>query len=71
MKIRELFATRLKELMCEHSLSCRKLASEVGLSNQAISSWLNCKRSPVLENLWVLSSYFDCTVDYLIGKSEY
>lgn len=66
-----LFSTRLKELMTEHNLTNRQLQQHTGISNQAINNWLNSQRSPTLENLWILSEYFGCTIDYLVGKSDY
>lgn len=32
---------------------------------------LNGKKEPCIESLWAIADYFDVSVDYLIGRSEY
>ena len=57
---REVFAERLN-----------KLAKDLGLSNASISYWENGKQEPSASALFKLSVYFEVSVDYLIGTSEY
>lgn len=71
MNKKELFAKRLFDLMSEKGINQSKLARETGITNQAISLWLNEKREPLLTNLWILAEYFNCSVDFLIGKTDY
>lgn len=65
------FADRLRELMDEKGLNQRQLEKETGLSNQAISFWLSEQRFPSIKSMWDLADYFNCSVDYLIGRKEF
>ncbi len=46
------------------------LAKKLGISQSTICNWLNGKKEPCIDSLWVLADYFDVTVDYLIGRSD-
>lgn len=46
------------------------LAKKLGISQSTICNWLNGKKEPCIDSLWVLADYFDVTVDYLIGRSN-
>ena len=48
-----------------------KLAKDLALSNASISYWENGKQEPSASALFKLSAYFEVSVDYLIGTSEY
>lgn len=67
----EWFAERLKENMRIKGVSSVAIEREIGISHSAISAWLNLKRSPQIDALIALADYFDCTVDYLLGRSDY
>ncbi len=66
----EKFSTRLKELRSEAGVSMQQLASAVGVSNAAICKWENGEAEPKVSTLIRLSEFFDCTVDYLVGKTD-
>ena len=46
------------------------LAKKLGISKSTICNWLNGKKEPCIDSLWMLADYFDVTVDYLIGRSD-
>lgn len=64
------FAKRLKELMQEKNVNSLDIESATKISNQAISLWLHEKREPKLYYLWVLADYFECSIDYLVGREK-
>ena len=66
-----LFSERLRELMETRGVNQRQLEKATGLSNQAISFWLSEQRMPSLYSLWDLADYFDCSVDYLMGREDH
>ena len=68
---REVFAERLKELRAEKEIGQNKLAKDLGLSNASISYWENGKQEPSASARFKLSVFFEVSVDYLIGTSEY
>ena len=68
---REVFAERLKELRAEKEIGQNKLAKDLALSNASTSYWENGKQEPSASALFKLSVFFEVSVDYLIGTSEY
>lgn len=46
------------------------LAKKLCISQSTICNWLNGKKEPCIDSLWMLADYFDVTVDYLIGRSD-
>ncbi len=69
-KLSRMFAKRLKELMKERQLSVSGLSRETGLPRTSISNWLNLKRTPMIDALYVLSNYFEVSIDYLLGRVD-
>lgn len=65
--MKNLFASRLKELLEENHLSKRKLAKEVGVSATSISDWTNGKIQPTAESIYLLAEYFKVSADFLLG----
>lgn len=66
-----LVAQHLKELMREENLSQTELAYKIGVAQNTISVWLSEKKLPSLQSLWVLADYFDVSVDYLMGRTDF
>lgn len=65
------FAQNLRALMKEHNLTNTDLSKKVGITNQAISNYLNCKREITLECLCKIADYFNEEIDILIGRKEF
>lgn len=65
------FAKRLKELRKEKNLMQNELAKVLKTTQRKISYWENEKIEPDLASLWKLSEYFEVSIDYLIGKTDY
>ena len=70
MDKRELFAARLKDLIDEKGVKLTFIKSKTGIAVNTLSNYVNKNRSPQIEQLWILSDYFGCTTDYLLGKSN-
>ena len=64
-------AERLREFMDLRDIKQRQLELATKLSNQAISFWLSKQRLPSLLSLWDLADYFDCSLDYLVGREDH
>lgn len=63
------FAENLKELL--KATSVRELSEATKIPHQTISRYLNCTREIKLEYLCRIADYFNESVDFLIGRSEY
>jgi len=60
----------LKLLRTEKKLTMRELAEKVGICYTTISSLENGKRPFNLDHLQRLSSFFNVSYDYILGKSD-
>ena len=70
MDKKELFAARLKDLIDEKELNLTMVENKTGIPHNTLSNYVNAKRSPQIEQLWALSDFFGCTVDYLLGRTK-
>ena len=48
----------------------KTMLSECGLSKNAISSMLSGGSTPKSENLAKIADYLDCSIDYLMGRTD-
>ena len=62
------FDKRLREILKEYNTSQGKLIRELPVSASVLYYWLSGKRQPTIPMLIKLAEYFDCSVDYLIGR---
>lgn len=67
---REKFSAHLEQLRKERGMSLNALATEIGITNQAVSLLEKGKRSPSFEVLCALADFFDVSLDYLVGRSD-
>jgi len=65
------FGERLKELREERDLTAKELARRVNLHHSAICRWELGEREPLLCNVIQLAKFFDVTLDYIAGLTEY
>ena len=66
-----IFGKKLKELRQEKGLSQRKLGENLGVCNQTVSFWENGSREPDLDALVSLAKFFDVSLDFLLGLTDY
>ncbi|HHV62342.1 MAG TPA: helix-turn-helix transcriptional regulator [Firmicutes bacterium] len=62
---------RLKELRHIRGITQRDLARDLGVAPATIAQYETGKRMPDVTTLDTLAGYFNVTVDYLIGRSDY
>lgn len=65
------FGKKLKELRLEKGLSQRILGENLGVCNQSISFWESGAREPDLNAVVEIAKFFDVSVDYLLGLTDY
>ena len=65
-----MFWERLSKLCLEHGIKPNPLAKEIGISSGIITKWKNTDALPNGETLTKLADYFDCSTDYLLGRSD-
>ena len=65
------FDTRLKKLRQEKGILQDTLAEDIGVTKGTVSVWERGIRKPDFDTLEKLAGYFDVTIPYLLGDSEY
>ncbi len=60
---------RIKSLCEQKRISIAKLESELGFGNSSIKKWGNTS-SPSVDKIIKVASYFDVSVDYLLGRTD-
>lgn len=60
---------RIKDLCAERGISIRQLEFELGFGNASIKKWKD-STSPSVDKVMKIASYFDVSLDYLLGRSE-
>lgn len=64
------FPERLKQLRKEKGLSQIMLAKELGVSGGTVAMWETGKRKPQFEMFDKLCTFFDRSMDYILGTSD-
>ena len=70
VKLKITLGERLGELLEENCLNYAQLAKIVGVSGQAVSNWHTGNASVKLNHLIKLAEHFNCSVDFLCGRTE-
>ena len=61
---------RIKELRLEQNLTQRELAQKIYSTDKNIWAYENKIATPPLETLVKLADFFNCSIDYLIGRTD-
>lgn len=64
------FGEHLKLLRKSKNLTQRQLAEAVGSSERGIQNYEREERKPAYDVLIALADYFDCSIDYLVGRTD-
>lgn len=65
-----IFSQRLKELSLECGFTQVELAFKVGCNQSMVARWERGECEPTASAILKLSYVFNCTTDYLLGKTE-
>ena len=60
---------RIKELCSKKGITISKLESDLGFGNASIKKWERVS-SPSVDKIVKVASYFDVSVDYLLGRTD-
>jgi len=61
---------RIKQLREENNLTQLQLAQKLNKTQQAISLYENGTNEPDLDSYVVMSKLFDCSIEYIAGKTD-
>lgn len=62
------FSQRFKELLTKKGISRYRLSKDTSISINRIDDWYYGRFTPSLEKALKLAEYFDCSIDYLLGR---
>lgn len=65
-----MFSERLRKLRRERNLTQTELANSLNVSNGTIAMWETEKRQPDLDMVNKIASFFNVSVDYLMGREQ-
>ena len=65
------FSERFFELRNEKKLTRLQLSKDLSVSVRLISYWENGQRECDFDMLLKIAAYFDTSLDYLLGKTDY
>ncbi len=66
-----MFSDILCELMNEKSVSPQDIQNYLeGTSISKIYAWIEGRNIPLIDNLIKLADYFNCSIEYLIGRTQ-
>lgn len=68
-EIMKAFSERLKELLKDYAINASKLSKDIGIGNSATSFWINGIKKISYRNFIKVADYFNCTMDFLAGRS--
>jgi len=65
------FPERLQKMRERRRISRGVMSELCGLSKSVISKYERGERQPKMETLILLADFFECSIDYLVGRSNY
>ena len=64
-------AERIKNMSKLKNILIKNMLEDCGLSKNTLSSMLSGGSTPKSENLAKIADYLDCSVDYLLGRTDF
>lgn len=67
-KKRPPFSEQLTFLLKHFNVTKYRMEKATGLAEKTVNRWHNGKTQPTVESLIRLAKYFDCSVDFILGR---
>ena len=67
---RVIFSDRLKALKQARKTTTVAIAVHLGIAKQSVHTWETMKTLPSADKLAELADFLDCSIDYLVGRSD-
>ena len=65
-----MFKDVFMHILQSKNITAYKLSKDTGITQGMISYWKSGERLPSAENLIILADYLNCSVDYLLGRTD-
>lgn len=69
MNIKDIFLSNLKDMIADKGMSFRAFSLDIGINRRTMNRWFY-DRSPRPESVIRIADYFNCSVDYLLDKTD-
>lgn len=64
------FGENLKRLMAEEGVTQTSLAAVIGVSQRAVSKWINLQAEPTERSIVNCARFFGVSADYILGMED-
>ena len=64
-----MFSNKFMQYLQSRGITAYKVAKETGISQGLMNEYKNGKRTPTTENLIKIADYFNCSIDFLLGRT--
>lgn len=64
------FSERLRELLADAGISMEQLSEKINVDVTTVRRWNRDAHSTFLSNLVALAGYFNCSLEFLAGRTE-
>ena len=61
---------RLQKYLDKSKFTVEKFCKETGISESSFYDWKRGKREPTADNILKIAEYFDCSLDYFLGREN-
>ena len=65
-----MFTDRFIEIIQEKQLTPYRIAKETGISQGLMGEYKRGLKVPTVDNLVKIANYLDCSIDYLLGRTD-
>lgn len=66
----QMFTDIFVQFIQDKEITPYRIAKETGISQGLMNEYKNGKKLPTLQNLVKIADYLDCSVDYLLGRTD-
>lgn len=67
----KIFGERLRDLRVGKGMTQKEFAAVLNVSGNTVHCWETDKQEPSMYMLIIISNFFDVSLDYLFGKTDY
>ena len=65
-----MFKAKFEQILQSRQLTPYRVAKDLGMSQGLMNEYKNGVKLPSIQNLVKIADYLDCSVDYLLGRTD-
>ena len=71
MEVCTIFTDRFVKILQIRNITPYKIAKDTNISQGLMGEYKQGKKIPTVQNLIKIADYLDCSIDYLVGRTDY